>query len=329
MELDTSKLTEGQIFNTYPELCRTLGCEVYGGYQKTKQLKDFGRYFNYEKDGKKIIITEIYPEPMNEEYRVAANAKYVTFVQNILLSYLSQQEEEIIYITPQRLWLLLGMVNNKYLVMKQHYRRQELLTLSEDMDMFDINHFFVRSNMKIRDILKSGLGSLKRRKLLICEEVYRIGILESDSAYFRSGIVYRDATDNEKKYILRTERKLLKEFGFETDYQMLCSDKRTDYYNELGKIFKKEKDWENIYHCYKFIYDKGNIIEAINEDEETKQMNQLVIDALNEQAEKNYNKKGFTADNAAIRIFDEDNPFFYNKGYQQRQRLLTEALIRR
>ena len=160
MELDTSKLTEGQIFNTYPELCRTLGCEVYGGYQKTKQLKDFGRYFNYEKDGKKIIITEIYPEPMNEEYRVAANAKYVTFVQNILLSYLSQQEEEIIYITPQRLWLLLGMVNNKYLVMKQHYRRQELLTLSEDMDMFDINHFFVRSNMKIRDILKSGLGSL-------------------------------------------------------------------------------------------------------------------------------------------------------------------------
>ena len=28
-------------------------------------------------------------------------------------------------------------------------------------------------------------------------------------------------------------------------------------------------------------------------------------------------------------LIHEDNPFFYNKGYQQRQRLLTEALIRR
>ena len=157
----------------------------------------------------------------------------------------------------------------------------------------------------------------------------RIGILESDKAFLRSGILYRDANDNEKKYILRTERKLLKEFGFETDYQMLCSDKRTSYYDKLEKIFKQEKDWESIYHCYKFIYDKGNIIEAINEDAEMRQMNQLVIDALNEQAEKNYNKKGYTADNAVIRMFDEDKPFFYHNGYQQRQRILTEALIRR
>lgn len=329
MELDITQLTNGQVFDTYTELCRAVGCEPLQGNSKPKQLKEFARYFNYERDGRKYVITEVYNKPMSEEYRIAANAKYIGFVQNILLSYLSQQEEEIIYITPQKLWLLLGMVNDKYLTMKQPYRKQELLTLSEDMSMFDINHFFVRSNMKIRDILKSALGSLRRRKLLICEEVYRIGVIENDYKHFQSGIIYRDASDNEKKYILRIERKLLKELGFETDYQMLCSDKRTVYYDKLGQILRNEKGWENIYHCYKFIYDKGNIIEAINEDTEMKELNQLVIDALNEQAANNYKKKGYSADSAVLRMFDEDNPFFYYDGYQHRQQVLTEALIRR
>ena len=329
MKLDTSKLTEGQIFGTYPELCRVLGCEVYGGYQKTKQLKEFERYFNYEKNGKKFVITEIYPEPISEEYRVAANAKYVTFVQNILLSYLSQQEEEIIYLSQKRLWSILGLVNNKYFTMRPTHRREDLMKLSDDMTMFDINHFFTRSSLKFCDIVKNALNSLKRRKLLLYEEPYRIGELVSDHDFFRSDIVYRDATDTEKKYILKTERKTLKEFGFENENQMLISNKRSAYYEKLDKIFKEERDWVHVYSCYKFIYDKHNIVEAINEDTEVQQMNQLVIDALNEQAENNYKKKGYTSDTAAIRMFDEEKPFFYHKGYQERQRILTDNLIRR
>lgn len=329
MELDTSKLTEGQVFETYPELCRALGCEPVKGNSKPKLLKEFERYFNYEKDGKRFIITEIYPEPISEEYRIAANAKYVTFVQNILLSYLSQQEEEIIYLSQQKLWTILGLVNNKYFTMRASHRREDLMKLSKDMSMFDINHFFTRSSLKFCDIVKNALNSLKRRKLLLYEEPHRIGELVTDHDFFRSDIIYRDATDTEKKYILKTERKTLKEFGFENTNQMLMSNKRIAYYEKLDKIFKEEKDWVHVYSCYKFIYDKSNIVEAINEDIEIQQMNQLVIDALNEQAENNYKKKGFTSDSAAIRVFDEDNPFFYYKGYQERQRILTDNLIRR
>jgi len=328
MEVDTTKITEGQIFDTYPELCRALGCEVYGGYQKTKQLKDFARYFKYEKSGKQYIITEIYTKPMSEEYRIAANAKYIMFVQNILLSYLSQQDNEIIYLTQQNLWMILGMINNKYTIMRTPHRREELMYLSEDMSIFDINHFFTRSNTKFRDIVKTALNSLKRRKLLLCDEVYRIGEIAGDD-FFSSVMTYRDATDTERKYILRTERALLKEFGFETDYQLFSSDKRSLYYEKLEKIFQREKGWNNVYMCYKFIYDKSNIIAAINEDEEVKRMNDLIVDVLNEQAENNYKKYGVTADNMEERAIYEDRPFFYYQGYQNRQRLLTETLIRR
>ena len=330
MELDTSKLTEGQIFDTYPELCRTLGCEVYGGYQKTKQLKDFGRYFNYEKDGKKFIITEIYPEPMSEEYRIAANAKYVAFIQNILLSYLSQQEEEIVYITQQQLWTILGMVNNKYFLMRAPHRKEDLMKLSDDMTMFDITHFFSRSGMKFQDIIKTSLDSLKRRKLLLYERPYRIGeLISDDDFFFHSGVVYREATDNEKKYILRTEKKIMNGLGFSDSFKLHASDKCITYYDKLEKTFKEEKGWNNVYLCYKFIYDKNNILEEINENEDVKKMNELIIEVLNEQAENNYKKKGYTSDSAVLRMFDEDNPFFYYKGYQERQRILTDNLIRR
>lgn len=329
MDLNINNLTEGQIFNTYPELCKTLGCEVYGGCQKTKQLKDFERYFNYEKDGKKFIIKEIYPEPISEEYRIAANAKYVTFIQNILLSYLSQQEEEIVYLSQQKLWTILGLVNNMYFTMRASHRREDLMKLSEDMTMFDINHFFTRSSLKFCDIVKNALNSLKRRKLLLYEEPYRIGELVPNHDFFRSDVIYRDATDAEKKYILRNEHRVLKSLGFASINQMLMSNKRNEYYEELNNIFQEERDWFHVYSCYKFIYDKSNIIEAVNEDIEIQQMNQLVIDALNEQAESNYKKKGFTSDTAAIRAFDEEKPFFYYNGYQNRQRILTEELIRR
>ena len=58
-------------------------------------------------------------------------------------------------------------------------------------------------------------------------------------------------------------------------------------------------------------------------------MNDLIVDVLNEQAENNYKKRGVTADNMEERAIYEDRPFFYYQGYQNRQRLLTETLIRR
>ena len=328
MELDTSKLTEGQVFETYPELCRALGCEPVKGNSKPKLLKEFERYFNYEKDGKKFIITEIYPEPISEEYRIAANAKYVGYIQNLLLPYLAQQPEEITYIRRHKLWMILGMINSKYLIMRAPHRKDDLLQLSEDMSVFDINHFFSRSSTKFYDIIKTSLNSLKRRKLVLWEDIYRIGeMISTDS--FRSEMIYREATDSEKKYILKTERNVLKEFGYDSEHQIKASNQRIAYYDKLAEIFKKEKGWVDVFSCYKFIYDKSNILEVINEDTELQEMNEVIVQTLNEQAENNYKKKGYTADNAVLRMFDEDNPFFYYKGYQERQRILTDNLMRR
>lgn len=326
--LNTALLTEGQIFSGYPELCQTLNEQVCGGNQKKKQLKEWERYFRFEKDGRKFTIVEIYPEPLSEEYRVAANAKYTGLIQNILLSYLSQQKTEVAYITMQGLWEILGMINKRYTEMRERQNREQLLCLSDDMTMFDINDFFKRSNTKFRDIVKVSLNSLKRRKLILFEETYRIGEPIYDKNACRD-FEYREATDTEKRYILKTEHDLLKKFGFETDFQMFCSDSREEYYSMLDHILLEEKDWRKVYFCYKFIYDRGNIVEAIEGNEQIMQLNQLIIQALDVQADNNYSKKGITSDTAALRLNVERNPFFYHEGYPARQRLLSNALVKR
>lgn len=331
LQLDKVKLEgikPGDVFNSYPELCKAIGINVYGGDQKKKQLKELERFMDYEKSGKQFIINEVYKEPLDEEFRIAANAKYTGLIQNILLSYLAQQKDEVAYITQYNLWDILGMVNDRYMKMRGKENREQLLTLTDDMTLFDVNDFFKRSNTKFRDIVKVSLNSLKRRKLLLFEEVYRVGVPMYNSKNEYRGFEYRDATDAEKRYILKTEHNLLQEFGFETDFQMFCSDRREEYYDRLGEIFQEEKDWRNIYFCYKFIYDKENIINTIEGNDAVMKMNQLMVEALDAQADHNYEKKG-EANMEPPQGIIRKKVFRYYDGYPERQRVLSDNLIKR
>lgn len=56
-------LHEGQIVKNYKELCKILNVEAKGGASKIAQYKEFDRYFEYEKQGHKYIITKIYENP--------------------------------------------------------------------------------------------------------------------------------------------------------------------------------------------------------------------------------------------------------------------------
>ena len=57
--MDLSNIETGQTFKNYKELCQALGELVKGGDAKNAQLKKWSRYFSYERQGHKFIITEI------------------------------------------------------------------------------------------------------------------------------------------------------------------------------------------------------------------------------------------------------------------------------
>ena len=60
--MDLENITEGLIIKNYKELCGLLNEQIKTGKSKQLQLKDWERYFNYEKEGNKYIINKIFDE---------------------------------------------------------------------------------------------------------------------------------------------------------------------------------------------------------------------------------------------------------------------------
>lgn len=319
-------LQVGQVFKNYQELCKALNLEPYTGNQKIKQIREIQDRYDLEKQGRQYIVVGIKELSDDAEHgRIAANSKYVDFVQHILLSYLSKQKEEVAYLTQQNLWTILGMVNEHYFPMRE--KKEELLSLDEKMDMFNINNFYQRSNLKFRDIIRSSLASLRRRKVFLCEETFRIGVGHKVSSTFET-IEYHDASDAEKRYILRTQHDLLKKYGCKDEFELFFKKTKDSYYNELNDIFLQNKGWKNVFFCYRLVFDRDVVTEEINEYEEMIQLNNIIAETLDIQADSNYEKKGITSDNAGDRYLHEKNPFFYFEDYPHNQKILSDKLIK-
>lgn len=60
----TSQLEVGEVFKNYKHLCETLRLPIKTGKAKQIQLKNLERFLQYEKQGHKIVVTEVYEEPL-------------------------------------------------------------------------------------------------------------------------------------------------------------------------------------------------------------------------------------------------------------------------
>ena len=95
------KLSEGQIFKNYRELCSELGLEVLDGNSKISQMKEIERHIKLRKDRYKLIIEEIYAEPLPKEDgrvnngRNISNTKYDELMDAIIINLLINNGGEI------------------------------------------------------------------------------------------------------------------------------------------------------------------------------------------------------------------------------------------
>lgn len=69
-------IATGEVFKNYSALCTALDEPQKTGKSKQLQLLDWQRYFAYEKQGHKFIITEIFEEPKEKVKK--QNTKYTS-----------------------------------------------------------------------------------------------------------------------------------------------------------------------------------------------------------------------------------------------------------
>ena len=277
LELDTSNIQEGMIIKNYKELCKLLDLPISSGNTKIMQLREIDRYMDLLKDNNKYIVLEIYDNPIPSN----VNSKYTKFIQNILLFYLSKQDNPVMYINKNELIKVLGLVNNKYIEYKKD--NSKLLKIP-NMDEYNIAEFYKRCDAKILSILESSLKSLKKRVLIDYSDAYKIYYLDADGNYR-----YKIADIEEHQYILEVKKRVLNSLHLQSEYLVYLNPEiKKEYYRRINLTVEKEMCWEGVFQCYQIIYNQHHVVEAL--ENERFLLNGEVKKAIDTQARRNYNK---------------------------------------
>lgn len=338
-EIDISKLVIGMVIKNYKELCTILNEETRAGKSKQLQLKNWKRYFDWEKDGQKFIIVDIYDTPLPKEdlRRKGNNSIYKNYIELILLQYLSKQAGYRKTFT-KRNWLeLLGMINNKY----GKEPKNKLKQLDYSINDQEITLFYIRSNKKLERVLHDALSNLQREKLIIVE--YETVIVSVDERGREHRFI---ANDYQKKKILQTERYILKNvMQYKNMFYVYIKNKSNEYYNKVNGKLNELYGWKYYYKQIKIIYDQPNIVDAIPSKEVMLQkeiLNSKIVEFLNDNAKKVYEKKEKEYEDALDEYLNDwigdkeylrnrikvPNTWKYPKAYIEAQRILTDELIR-
>ena len=263
------------------------GVKYATGEQKKAQLygdgeTGFRRFFDFEKIKSKFIITDIYDEELPVGGRARGNnSVYSTFIELILMHYLADQNNDMEIFTRRKLWLLLGMTNDKY----GKIPSDSLKALDKSITDYEINHFYNRCNRKLERILLSALGNLRNRRLIDWE--LQTVICKNNNGKDEWFV----ANDEEKKIILDVEYIVLHEFNFQKIIQVFSTFKTEEYFKRVNEILYDRYKWRRFYKRFKIIYVTKNIRQSISEVEISLNkalLNTEVANFLNNEADRIY-----------------------------------------
>lgn len=330
--INTENLKIGQRL-TYPELCATIGAPKLEGNSKKAQLSNTGelsfkRYFDFEKVGRGLYeITDVYdkPLPIVDKRQYGNNSVYSQYIELILMQYLAHRRGHVEIFSKHKLWLLLGMINNRYSRVHQTTLEKQNPILTQ----YEVNHFYQRSNRKLSSILRSALNNLKARRLIEWKE--ETTIQGKDGNWFTG-------SDEDEEEIIKAEREILKKYGYEKIFQVYSSFKQKQFFDDVMDLLYERFKWNAFSRRIKIIYNKENIIEAIPATEVKLQkqlLNDEVSNFLNNQAQHIYEVGVLKYDSAIEEelattgtVSQGLNNFCPPETYIAAQELLVDELIR-
>lgn len=286
----------GHVFASQREACKAIGIEYKNSTNSRRACeKEFDRRWRWHKEGRKIIVDEVYPEirekienrGKSEGSRNNYKGIYAQFIDTLLLQYLQNEEDKlkdtcVIHTTNNKIAEATGIVNNNY---REAYNQREKFynTVKKDFNIksntYCMKDVFYWTKSKIREIVKASLDRLQKAELL-----------EYESCYF----IYKQykervPLEDEMKAIITAEEESMKEMCVE-------HKKQIDNNYELSKEFNKkvlekvQKDFDYILSIFKgYTISLWEDIE-LKSDKEIKELmiklNNLVINSLREKPEK-------------------------------------------
>jgi hypothetical protein len=344
-------LCDGLIIKNYKELSILLGEEIKAGKSKQLQLDNWKRYFDFEKEGQKIIITRVFNKPVEKinnkgksEGSRGNNAIYVKYIETLLLHMLSQEEGQTLVCTKNYLMVALGITNRRYT--DKHTRK--MLVKSNAFKEYEINEFDRRAYQILDRILFSALNSLQSRFLLNWKQELHYEKINEVTGKSQEYI----ATEDEERRYTAIKYEVLKDMGevegkpekYDQLRDIYFYNKADEFYDMLRDKLYDEFGWDKTYIMYRIIFTRSNVIDAIprteNQLQEKLELNDKVVTALNNNAESRYNNLLTKFQNEYDELciingcdfdtmgYDCIKAYRPPKNYVDRQQMIAEELVR-
>ncbi|MGL5752783.1 MAG: hypothetical protein ACRCXT_19750 [Paraclostridium sp.] len=331
--MNIKNLQVGQIIKNYKELCDLLGVEPRTGKGRILNHKEFSRYFDYEKQGQKYIITEIHKEVKekidNRSNNLGGNnSVFVDDFRNLMIYMLHKNRTESMLMSKGSMFKAMNLVNENYLL-----ARNNIPKLSEivELPQASIYEFYDYNSGKLRDTLERNLKHCRSRSLLIYESVVAVAIYEVQIAYnelnqpianskgqvvYDSKLTYREATKEERQLILHHENEVKKEWGYKDNKDIFVRGKWKQFKQEVEKRLKlANTNIKFYYEAYRITWNNDKIdseyslIDTKKCDIETN-INNNMVESIKKSTVKRHNK-------ACKESGSETNQYKQNKYFEQ------------
>lgn len=249
-KIDSGDLQIGTAFKSYRDICKHLNQKVLSGNSKESQLKEWRRYFEWVKDGQKIVITDIYPTPLDKSDGRVTNGtqKYQQYIEDILLAYMDSEinknnsitniegcEDYQFIFTLNGLALLCNMVNKRYVS-----KNIDNVLIEAGYTRFNIKDFFSRTELKFSLIINNALQNMEKRKIINYDKVL---IVEENGKQ-------RIATLHDKNEYLNVEKLALTSMNYGSITEVFLHSKIKEYYAVVDKTVKEHLGWDKCYKAY-------------------------------------------------------------------------------
>lgn len=276
--MNIKNLYQGQIIKNYKELCNMIGIKETTGAAKQKQLKELNSFCNYEKQGNKFIILEVYKDPIISTTQLK-QTKYIKQLSNIIIEYLYNNNNNI-QIPLFKLLNVLGITNINYESVNTY--RKEYSQIKE-IHLASIYYFYSNTKMEFKRIVERCLNNLRSRRVInwsICTMII-------DN---KNKKVYKADRETEE-LIIDTEKMILKELNKNNMFELMQDKKALKKFNELVKL---ETGGLNYYYAYDLVVGQIALkIEYDNIQKQKEELNNLILNKVNTTFNKDKYKNFF------------------------------------
>lgn len=340
--MQVENLKVGQVYK-YKELTEILDIKYLGGKQKINQLEDFKRYFDYEKQGTKFLIKEIYKQAKEkmdmrkvvkeeDKRRLGNNNELSTHIQYSLLCLLEnieiQDRTRGVSFNRYYLYNHFGLTNDKFiggLLNKESY--------AESMNMTEmaVNECYNYTYKTLYDTLDRALNSLMRRRSgFTMTKGFSYILIEDNQPVFYT------ASREEEAFISAVEGQVLVEQNIKDKYALFY--KENDWKAFKDRVIEKLKEDYPLYFegldnynnalVFSYTNDSIKLMKAkmekdygFNKEEVKNRLNELISDSLDGVIERRQGKS-YAREQKIIKDYRK------SETYLDEQRIVKDSVIK-